>query len=65
MVQPPFGKPSYFAFVGRKGEDSASLIAAVNQAILQLNTDGRLASLQKQWLGAEMKVPTVEVDPSL
>lgn len=65
VVQPPFGKPSYFAFVGRKGEDSASLIAAVNQAILQLNTDGRLASLQKQWLCAEMKVPTVEVDPSL
>ncbi|WP_375740312.1 transporter substrate-binding domain-containing protein [Pseudomonas boanensis] len=64
VVQPPFGKPSYFAFVGRKGQDADSLIAAVNEAILKLHTDGRLVGLQKQWLGTEMQVPTVEVEPN-
>ncbi|MDN7140939.1 transporter substrate-binding domain-containing protein [Pseudomonas sp. JQ170] len=64
VVQPPFGKPSYFAYVGRKGEDSNSLIAEINQALLKLHDDGRLAALQKQWLGAEMPVPTTEVHPS-
>lgn len=44
VVQPPFGKPSYFAYVGRKGEESKSLIAEINQALIKLHTDGRLAA---------------------
>jgi polar amino acid transport system substrate-binding protein len=64
VVQPPFGKPSYFAYVGRKGEESKALIDEINQALIKLHTDGRLAALQTRWLGAEMQVPTTDVVPS-
>lgn len=65
VVEPAFGKKSYFAFVARKGEHSKSLIEAIDQAILKMHQDGRLASLQKKWLGLEMNVPTAAFEPSL
>jgi len=64
VVQPPFGKKSYFAFLGRKDADSDSLIAALDGALLKMHQDGRLAALQKKWLGAEMDVPTADFTPS-
>jgi polar amino acid transport system substrate-binding protein len=64
VVQPPFGKKSYFAFLGRKDADADSLIAALDAALLKMHDDGRLAALQKQWLGAEMDVPKADFTPS-
>jgi len=64
VVQPPFGKKSYFAFLGRKDADADSLIAALDAAMLKMHDDGRLAALQKKWLGAEMDVPKADFDPS-
>lgn len=64
VVQPPFGKKSYFAFLGRKDADADSLIAALNDAMLKMHKDGRLAALQKKWLGAEMDVPQADFDPT-
>lgn len=64
VVQPPFGKKSYFAYLGRKDAESQSLIAALDAAILKMHDDGRLAALQKKWLGAEMDVPKAEFTPT-
>jgi polar amino acid transport system substrate-binding protein len=64
VVQPPFGKKSYFAYLGRKDAESQSLIAALDAAILKMHADGRLAALQKKWLGAEMDVPKAEFTPT-
>lgn len=64
VVMPPFGKKSYFAFLGRKDADADSLIAALDAALLKMHDDGRLAALQKKWLGAEMDVPKADFTPS-
>ena len=64
VILPPFGKKSYFAYLGRKDAESQSLIAALDAAILKMHADGRLAALQKKWLGAEMDVPKAEFTPT-
>jgi len=64
VVQPPFGKKSYFAYLGRKDADADSLIAALDAALLKMHDDGRLAALQKKWLGAEMDVPKADFTPT-
>lgn len=64
VVMPPFGKKSYFAYLGRKDDDANSLIAALDTAMLKMHDDGRLAALQKKWLGAEMDVPKADFDPT-
>jgi len=64
VVQPPFGKKSYFAYLGRKDDDAASLIQALDQALAKLHADGRLAALQKKWLGAAMQTPQGDFEPT-
>lgn len=64
VVQPPFGKKSYFAYLGRKDADADSLIAALDTALAKMHDDGRLAALQKKWLGAEMDVPKGDFEPT-
>ena len=64
VVMPPFGKKSYFAYLGRKDADANSLIAALDAAMMKMHEDGRLAALQKKWLGAEMDVPQADFDPT-
>ncbi|GGJ91999.1 transporter substrate-binding domain-containing protein [Pseudomonas matsuisoli] len=64
VVQPPFGKKAYFAYLGRKDDDAASLIQAIDGAMKKIKDSGRLAELQKKWLGAEMDVPTGDFEPS-
>lgn len=58
LVMPPFGAPKYFAWVARPGDDSASLIAAINAAILKMHADGRLDAINAKWLGAAPDLPT-------
>lgn len=57
VVQPPFGKPVYFGYIGTKAEDSKSLLDAVDAVIIKMKHDGRLAALQKKWFGTEMETP--------
>lgn len=58
LVMPPFGEPKYFAWVARPGDDSVSLIAAINAAILKMHEDGRLDAINAKWLGAAPELPT-------
>lgn len=57
LVTPPFGAPTYFAWVGRLGDDNKSLIEAVNAALLKMHDDGRLAAINEKWLGTAPELP--------
>ncbi|WP_251976123.1 transporter substrate-binding domain-containing protein [Salinicola avicenniae] len=57
VVTPSFGPQSWFAYIGRGGDESASLIDAFNAALAEMREDGRLAQLQETWIGQAMDVP--------
>lgn len=56
-VTPAFGAPKYFAWVARKGEDSASLVAAINESLIKMHDDGRMKAIQEKWLGVASDLP--------
>lgn len=62
MVMPPFGDPKYFGWVGTGGEESKTLIAAINDAILKMHEDGRLKAINEKWLGTAPELPTTMPD---
>lgn len=62
VVPGSFGEAGYVAFVARVDEDSKPLVAAVDDALAKMKRDGRLAALQKKWLGAAVDLPAT-VDP--
>jgi polar amino acid transport system substrate-binding protein len=57
MVLPPFGKPSYFSWVGRLGDEDKSLTEAISASLLKMQDDGRMAAIQKKWFGAASPLP--------
>lgn len=65
VINPPFGKKVYFSYMGHKGEDSKSLLDAIDQVILSMHKDGSLATMQKKWFGMEMEVPTAPFVPNV
>ncbi len=56
VVNPPFGTPTYFGFVARKG-DGDTLVAAVNDALKAIEADGRMTAIQEKWFGAATELP--------
>jgi polar amino acid transport system substrate-binding protein len=62
MVAPPFGKPTYFSWVGRL--DDQTLMDAINAAILAVEADGTMAKIQKTWFGQTMDLPKTVPEPS-
>lgn len=58
LVTPPFGEPKYFAWVARQGDDSKSLVEAINAALLKMHEDGRLDAINTKWLGTPPELPT-------
>jgi polar amino acid transport system substrate-binding protein len=62
-VLPPFGKPSYFSWVGRPGDADKSLIEAVNAALVKMQEDGRMAAIQKKWFGKQSELPKTVPEP--
>ena len=57
VVMPTFGPKKYFAWAGRKDEDSASLVAFFNDEIRKLNESGKLEELTIKWLGSYVELP--------
>ena len=58
LLQPAeIGDPDYLAWVGRKDEDSASLMKAIDDAILKMTDDGRMKAIQEKWLGTYVELP--------
>jgi len=58
LVMPPFGDPKFFGWVARPGENSASLIKAINAALIKMHTDGQIATIYTKWIGAVPDLPT-------
>ncbi|MDH5856598.1 transporter substrate-binding domain-containing protein [Lampropedia aestuarii] len=58
IVDQTIGPKAYYAWVGRKDEASAPLIAAVSKRLAEANTSGLMKELQLKWFGFEMPVPT-------
>jgi len=58
VVLPTFGPKKYFAWAGRKDEESASLNAFMDEQIRALNESGTLAELQRKWFGDVMELPS-------
>lgn len=52
-----FGQPTYFAWVLRPGDDSASFATAINEAMLKMTDDGRVKAIQEKWLGSYTELP--------
>jgi polar amino acid transport system substrate-binding protein len=61
VVLPTFGPKKYFAWAGRKDEESASLNAFMDEQIRRLNETGVLAELQRKWFGDVMELPADEL----
>jgi len=62
LVTPPFGAKKYFAWVARPGDDSKSLIDAINAALMKMRDDGRMEAINKKWLGVMPDLPTTMPD---
>ena len=58
LVMPPFGALKYFAWVARPGDETKTLVEAINAALLKMHEDGRLDAINKKWLGAAPDLPT-------
>src|SRR5271170_1092190 len=57
VVLPTFGTKTYFGYMGRKDPDYASLMDAVDKAILKIKADGRMAKIQQKWFGTTFDTP--------
>jgi polar amino acid transport system substrate-binding protein len=65
VVLPTFGTKSYFGYMGRKDPDYASLMDAVQAAMLKIKADGRMATIQKKWFGTTFDTPDTVPTPNL
>lgn len=54
---PKFGEAKYFAWVLRKGDDSATFAKAIDDALLKMTDDGRIKAIQEKWLGTYTELP--------
>ncbi|RFC62201.1 amino acid ABC transporter [Fulvimarina endophytica] len=64
-VLPPFGKSTYFGYIGTKKPEDQALLDAVNDALLKIKADGRLGELQKKWFGQTFDTPEAVTDPNV
>ncbi|TBU75245.1 transporter substrate-binding domain-containing protein [Phytopseudomonas daroniae] len=51
------GPQTYYGWVGRKDDDSASLVKLFSDGIARANRDGTMQALQEKWFGFTMDVP--------
>ncbi|TFF27265.1 transporter substrate-binding domain-containing protein [Jiella endophytica] len=65
VVKPAFGQPSYFGFIGTKKPDDASLMDAVDAAILKMKKDGRMEKMQEKWFGTTFDTPDTVPEPKV
>lgn len=64
VVLPSFGAKSYFGFIGRKDADYASLMDAIQAAMVKIKSDGRMATLQNKWFGTSFDTPDTAPTPN-
>lgn len=57
VIDTPIGPKTYFGWVGRQGDESASLVKFFSEGIAKAHASGELAALQEKWFGFTMDVP--------
>lgn len=57
VIDPTISPATYICYLGRKDDDSKSLMEAFDKATLAIKKDGRLAAIQKKWFGKSIDVP--------
>lgn len=65
VLEPAIGPMAWFSYLGRKDENSLSLMKAVDEAILGMSRDGRMAEFQRKWFGMTLELPETLPDPSI
>jgi polar amino acid transport system substrate-binding protein len=65
VVLPTFGAKTYFGYMGRKDPDYASLMDAVDKAMLEIKADGRMAKIQEKWFGTTFDTPDSVPTPNI
>ena len=63
VVHPPFGEPTYFSWVGRL--EDQTLMDAINAAIVKVEADGTMATIQKKWFGETTDLPKTVPAPTI
>lgn len=65
VVKPAFGTPTYFGFPGRIEPEYASLMDKIDEILLAMKADGRMAALQEKWFGTTFDLPDYVTEPSI
>ena len=58
LVLPTFGPKKYFSWAARKDDESATLVAFMDEQLAALNEAGVLTELQEKWFGGPMDLPS-------
>ena len=58
LVLPTFGPKKYFSWAARNDEESATLVAFMDEQLAALNESGVLTELQEKWFGGPMDLPS-------
>ncbi|MGB0659221.1 MAG: transporter substrate-binding domain-containing protein [Mangrovicoccus sp.] len=65
VVKPAFGTPTYFGFPGRIEPEYASLMDKIDEILLAMKADGRMATLQEKWFGTTFDMPDYITEPNI
>ena len=65
VVKPAFGTPTYFGYPGRIEPEYASLMDKIDEILLAMKEDGRMAELQEKWFGTTFDMPDYVTDPNI
>ncbi|MBE3638969.1 transporter substrate-binding domain-containing protein [Mangrovicoccus algicola] len=65
VVKPAFGTPTYFGYPGRIEPEYASLMDKIDEILLAMKEDGRMAELQQKWFGTTFDMPDYVTEPNI
>lgn len=65
VVKPAFGTPTYFGYPGRIEPEYATLMDKIDEILLAMKADGRMAELQEKWFGTTFDMPDYITEPNI
>ncbi|RAK19703.1 polar amino acid transport system substrate-binding protein [Salipiger aestuarii] len=65
VVKPAFGTPAYFGYPGRIEPEYATLMDKIDEILLAMKADGRMATLQEKWFGTTFDMPDYIIEPKI
>ena len=65
VVKPAFGTPTYFGYPGRIEPEYATLMDKIDEILLAMKADGRMAKLQEKWFGTTFSMPDYVTEPNI